>query len=107
MQDYPYGSQMWKVSHNIVIAVRLFDMRSKINWWLSEYDPISKIAFWYVTGFVEDEWGTISLAELESLEFVVEFSDSEGFLMESRIIVDDNFQATRFPDLPFHKAHTD
>lgn len=42
-----------------------------IRWWLAEYDPDLKIAFGYVTGFFEDEWGDISLEELEGLEFVI------------------------------------
>jgi hypothetical protein len=42
---------------------------------LSEYDPASKVAFGYVTGFYEDEWGTVSLEELEDLELVIDFQD--------------------------------
>ena len=56
MKDYPYGSQMEKESKDIVIPVKLFDLGSTIKWWLSEYDPESKVAFGYVTGFYEDEW---------------------------------------------------
>lgn len=56
MKDYPYGSQSEKESKDIVIPVKLFDLGSSINWRLSEYDPESKVAFGYVTGFYYDEW---------------------------------------------------
>jgi hypothetical protein len=56
MKDYPYGSQADKKSKDVVIAVQLFDNFSSIKWRLSEYDPVSKVAFGYVTGFYEDEW---------------------------------------------------
>ena len=67
MKDYPYGCQSEKYSKDIVVAVKLFDLGTSINWWLTEYDPVNKIAWCYVTGFYEDEWGTISLEELEDL----------------------------------------
>ena len=49
MKDYPYGSQMEKESKDIVIPVKVVDSRTGIVWWLSEYDPKSKVAFCYVT----------------------------------------------------------
>lgn len=107
MKDYPYGSQMEKESRDIVIAVRLFDMGSTIQWWLSEYDPQSKVAFGYVTGFVENEWGTIPLQELEELGFIVEFNDSDSFVEVPRVVIDNDFKPTRFPELSFHKKHSD
>lgn len=71
MKDYPWGSQANKDSKDIVIPVKLFDNAGTIRWWLAEYDPESKIAFGYVTGFWEDEWGDVSLEELEGLETVI------------------------------------
>jgi len=53
----------------VVISVKLFDCCGSITWWLSEYDAENKIAFGYVTGFYEDEWGAVSLDELETLKF--------------------------------------
>jgi hypothetical protein len=49
MKDYPYGCQSEKYSKDTVVAVKLFDVGSSITWWLTEYDPASKIAFCYVT----------------------------------------------------------
>ena len=43
MKDYPYGCQSEKYSKDIVVVVKLFDLGSSINWWLSEYDPVNKI----------------------------------------------------------------
>jgi hypothetical protein len=72
MKDYPYRSQENKGIENIIIPVKLFDTGGSICWWLSEYDPEERVAFGYVTGFFEDEWGTISLEELESLELIID-----------------------------------
>lgn len=106
MKDYPYGSQMEKESKDIVIPVKLFDLGSTIKWWLSEYDPESKVAFGYVTGFYEDEWWTVSLEELESLELGIEFQDFCSIWKIPRVEVDKHFKPTRFPELPFNKGHS-
>ena len=37
------------------------------TWWLTEYDPTSRIAFGFVTGLAYDEWGSVSIDELEAL----------------------------------------
>lgn len=108
MKNYPYGSQMEKESKDIVIPVKLFDLWSSINWRLSEYDPKSKIAFWYVTGFIEDEWGTVSIDELEDMDLPIELHNADTLDMLSlwaiaRIELDKNFEPTKFPDLPFNK----
>lgn len=49
MKKYPYGCQSEKYSQDIVVVVKLFDLGSSINWWLTEYDPVNKIGFGYVT----------------------------------------------------------
>jgi hypothetical protein len=105
MKDYPYRSQMEKEREDIVIPVRLFDIWGTINWWLSEYDPQSKVAFGYVTGFYEDEWGTVSLEELEDLE-LIEFEDFWKISATPRVELDNNFEPTKFPDLPFNKERS-
>ncbi len=71
MKDYPYGSQSEKYSKDTIVVVKLFDVGSSINWRLTEYDPGSKVAWCYVTGFFEDEWGTVSIEELEALELPI------------------------------------
>lgn len=96
MKDYPYGSQMNKDSKNIVIPVKLLDIESWIKWRLSEYDPVSKIAFCYVTWFYEDEWWTVSIEELEKIRFRFDTNIC-------RIEIDKNFKKSKFPDLPFNK----
>lgn len=105
MKGYPYGSQMEKDSKDMVIPVKLFDLGSTITWWLSEYDPESKVALAYVTGFVEDEWGTVSLEELEDLE-LVEFEDFWKISATPRVEIDNHFKPTKFPELPFNKENS-
>jgi hypothetical protein len=64
--NYPLYSQE-EVKDPKVIA-KLFDPCGSATWFLTEYDPAEKIAFCYVTGLVQDEWGYTSLVELESIE---------------------------------------
>lgn len=106
MKAYPYGCQSEKEGKDIVIPVKLFDIGSGITWWLSEYDPEDKIAFCYVTGFFEDEWGTVSLEELESLEFEVQIRNLGTVWKTPRVEVDKFFKPTKFLDLPFHNENT-
>jgi hypothetical protein len=103
MKDYPYGSQSEKKSEDIIIPVKLFDLGSGIIWWLAEYDPETKCAFGYVTGFYYDEWGTVSLEEMEELELEVKIQNLGIIGKTPRIEVDGYFKAKKFPDLPFHK----
>ena len=106
MKDYPYRSQSEKELKDIVIPVKLFDVWWTIKWWLSEYDPQSKVAFGYVTEFYEDEWGTVSLEELEELELVIDISDFGNIWKIPRVEVDKYFKPTKFPDLPFNKERS-
>lgn len=39
------------------------------TWYQTEYDPINKLFFGYVTGLGTDEWGYSSLVEMESVRF--------------------------------------
>jgi hypothetical protein len=70
---------------------------------LSEYDPVSKVAFGYVTGFYEDEWWSVSLEELESLTVPI----MGGSDTISRIEVENYFMPMKFPHLPLDlKKHS-
>jgi len=62
------GSQE-DVKDPIVIA-KFFNPTGAGNWWATEYDPERKTFFGYVSIFGDhnDEWGTFSLAELESFK---------------------------------------
>ena len=106
MKDYPYGSQMEKESKDIVIPVKVVDSRTGIVWWLSEYDPKSKVAFCYVTWFHEDEWGTVSLNELESLTSTFKTKRCLMICTLPRVTVDLEHIPTKFPELPFNKGYS-
>ena len=62
------GSQQ-EVDDPIVI-VKFFNPTGAGNWFATEYDPIEKIFYGYVSIFGDqnDEWGSFSLAELESTD---------------------------------------
>ena len=65
-EDYPLYSQE-EVEDPLIVA-KLFDSCGSASWYLTEYDPVEKIAFCYVVGLQADEWGYTSLIELESIE---------------------------------------
>ncbi|MBF0264126.1 MAG: DUF2958 domain-containing protein [Gammaproteobacteria bacterium] len=65
-ENYPISSQE-NTSDPLVIA-KLFDAFGSATWYLTEFNPINHIAFGYVTGLMEDEWGYVSLDELSEIE---------------------------------------
>ena len=65
-KDYPLYSQ--EEAEDPLIVAKLFDPCSAATWWITEYDPIEKIAFCWVQGLIEDEFGYISLTEMESIK---------------------------------------
>lgn len=44
-------------------------IQDSVDMILTEYDNENKICFGYVTGLYENEWGTFSIEELESIKF--------------------------------------
>jgi hypothetical protein len=64
--DYPLYSQE-NESDPLVVA-KLFDPCGSASWFLLEYDSVEKIAFGYVVGLQEDEYGYISITEMESIK---------------------------------------
>jgi hypothetical protein len=50
------------------VIAKLFDPYGSATWFLTEYDPGEKIAFCWVQGLAEDEFGYTSLIELESIQ---------------------------------------
>ncbi len=65
-KDYPLYSQ--EHEKDPLVVAKLFDPCGSASWFLLEYDPVEKIAFGYVTGLQADEYGYVSLTELESIE---------------------------------------
>jgi len=64
--EYPLYSQ--EHESDPLVITKLFDPCGSASWFLLEYDPVEKIAFGYVTGMVADEYGYISLIEIESIQ---------------------------------------
>ena len=54
--------------HDPVIIAKFFNPIGAGTWYATEYDPVDKMFFGYVSIFGDwnDEWGYFSLAELES-----------------------------------------
>ena len=65
-KDFPLYSQ--EHEKDPLVIAKLFDPVGSATWWITEYDPVEKIAFGYVTGMTADELGYISLTEMESIK---------------------------------------
>jgi hypothetical protein len=65
-KDYPLYSQEHEKDPKVIS--KLFDPCGSATWYLTEYDPAKKIAFGFVVGLHEDEFGYVSLKELESIQ---------------------------------------
>lgn len=65
-ENYPLYAQDGE-SDPMVVA-KLFDAYGSGTWYLTEYDPAEQVAFGYVTGLAYDEWGYVSLKELEEIK---------------------------------------
>jgi hypothetical protein len=52
---------------NPVIVAKFFNPCGAGTWYLSEYSEMSNLGYGYVTGFDTNEWGYVSIAELEGI----------------------------------------
>jgi len=50
------------------VIAKFFDPVGSATWYATEYDQECRVFFGYVTGLHEDEWGSFSLDELESIK---------------------------------------
>jgi Protein of unknown function (DUF2958) len=50
-----------------LIVLKLFTPWRDFTWYIAEYDPESGLMFGYATGVFENEWGYISLPELQGV----------------------------------------
>jgi Protein of unknown function (DUF2958) len=64
LKDVPLYSQEGR--DDPIVHCKLFHAYGAGTWYLTEYDG-KDTAFGYVTGFTEDEWGYVSISELEAL----------------------------------------
>ncbi len=53
---------------NPLVIAKFFNPCGSGTWYATEYNPETNICFGYVTGLFEDEWGTFSITELESIK---------------------------------------
>jgi len=53
-----------------IVIAKFFNPTGRGTWFATEYDPTDKMFFGYVSlfGDYNDEWGSFSLAELESVK---------------------------------------
>lgn len=64
LADHPLYSQ--EDAADPIVHCKLFHAYGAGTWYLTEYDG-KDIAFGYVAGLVEDEWGYVSINELAAL----------------------------------------
>ena len=65
-KDYPLYSQ--QDEEDPLVVAKFFDPVGSATWYVLELDPVERIAFSYVVGLQVDEYGYISIDELESIE---------------------------------------
>lgn len=51
-----------------IVVAKFFDPCGSATWNITQYDEHTKIGYGYVTGLAYDEWGTVSITELESIK---------------------------------------
>jgi len=71
LSGHPLYSQ--EKSRNPIVYCKLFSVFMGAHWYLTEFDG-EDICFGYVTGMTCDEWGYISITELESVCFSPNFA---------------------------------
>jgi Protein of unknown function (DUF2958) len=64
LRDFPLYCQ--ENRSDPIVHCKLFHAYGSGTWYLTEFDG-KDIAFGYVTGLAEDEWGYVSISELEAL----------------------------------------
>lgn len=65
-----YATEEVKIDDKILRA-RFYEPNSGFVWYLTEYDPDEKIAFGYVKGLADSEWGYFSLSEMQEIPTVL------------------------------------
>jgi len=55
-------------SDNPIFIAKFFDPTGSASWYATEYCKETNICRGYVTGLYEDEWGSFSISELESIK---------------------------------------
>lgn len=68
-KEYPLYSQ--ENNSDPLVVAKLFNAYGATTWYVTEFNPDTKIAFGFVVGLGEDEWGYTSLTELESVKHPV------------------------------------
>lgn len=68
-KEYPLYSQ--ENNSDPLVVAKLFNADGAATWYVTEFNPDTKIAFGFVVGLGEDEWGYTSLTELESVKHPV------------------------------------
>jgi len=66
MKPYPLRSQ--EHEKDPFVSAKFFNPVGGGTWFITEYDPATKEAFCYVEGMDEDEFGYVSLEEMESVK---------------------------------------
>lgn len=56
-------------SKDPIVITKLFNPCGSGTWYVTEYIPQTEIAFGYVTGLGQNEWGYFSIAELRTFRF--------------------------------------
>ena len=71
-KNYPPHSQNHKEMKDVVVVAKLFNFCGGWTWYITEYDPKTALAYWYVEWLVNDplcdEWGYFNIDELANIK---------------------------------------
>lgn len=81
-EKYPLYSQ--EHVKDPIVCAKLFFSISRATWYVTEYNPVTQIAFGYVKGLMHDEWGYISIPELQSVKLANVFSVEVDLYFEAQ-----------------------
>ena len=104
MKEFPSGSQLEKESEDVILVVRLVDLSRTVSWYLTEYDAINGIAYWYMRGLFNNEWWSISITELEKLTVPLHSKIKRNVGTLAMVKIDLDFQPACFTSFPFYKS---
>lgn len=66
LKEYPLYAQ--EGLDDPIVSCKLFAIAGAATWYLTEWDGVD-VCFGYVTGLGHNEWGYVSLGELEALRY--------------------------------------
>lgn len=93
-------SDVGRQGENPLVIAKFFDPFGSATWYATEYDAETNICYGYVTGLVEDEWGSFSINELEDYSREIKMTIlGKEVTTTGKLERDLHFKETRFNNI--------